>query len=116
MLVIEDHGDSARALSLSLQRRGHTVEVAASGTAGLETALSFAPEVVVCDLALPDIDGLEVARRIRREERLRNVRLIALTAYFVPALAHEAGFDEYVTKPADLDALAQRLLEPPAVR
>lgn len=115
VLVIEDYRDAAQALSLALQAQGHTVEVAASGAEGIQKARAFLPEVIVCDLGLPDLDGLGVARVVRSDPRLWSTWLIALTAYFVPTHAADAGFDEYLTKPADLERLAIRLHgEPPS--
>ncbi len=111
VLVIEDYADSAQLLCVALQNHGHVVEIAASGGEGLERARVFQPDVVICDLGLPDIDGLAVARAIRADGGLKDVWLIALTAYFVPAHATAAGFDEYVTKPADLGKLAGHLDE-----
>lgn len=105
VLVIEDHADAAQAVSIFLRSQGYTIELAASGLSGIERARTFGPEVVICDLALPDIDGFEVARRIRGDKRLRNVRLIAFSAYLVPERARDAGFDGYITKPANLERL-----------
>ncbi len=109
VLVIEDYPDSAQLLCVALQTHGHSVEVAGSGHEGLEKARTFVPDVIICDLGLPDIDGLAVARAIRADEDLRDVWLIALTAYFVPAHATAAGYDEYLTKPANLAKLAAHL-------
>ncbi len=114
VLIIEDYADSAQLLCVALQSHGHVVEVASTGTEGITKAQVLQPDVIICDLGLPDIDGLAVARAIRADDGLKGVRLIALTAYFVPAHAAAAGYDEYVTKPADLEKLAQLLeREPP---
>jgi CheY-like chemotaxis protein len=117
VLIVEDYDDSAQALRVCLQRHGHAVEVASTGSEAMELASSFTPEVIVCDLVLPDMGGLEVARRIRCDPQLKDVRLIALTAYSVPWHAQAAGFDAYVNKPADLEAIALLLHdEEPPVR
>ncbi len=116
VLVIEDYSDSAQLLCVVLQAHGHTVEVAATGLQGIEKARAFQPDVIICDLGLPDIDGLAVARAIRADQTLDDVWLIALTAYFVPAHATTAGYDEYVTKPADLRKLAAHVAEEPPPR
>lgn len=115
VLVIEDYPDSAQVLCLALQARGHTVEVAATGADGIQKAREFRPDVILCDLGLPDLDGIGVARVIRSDPRLWGAWLIALTAYNVRSEAFAAGFDEYLTKPLDLEELATRLLgEPPS--
>ncbi len=116
VLIIEDYADSAHVLCLVLQNHGHTVEIAATGREGIQKARVFQPDVIICDLGLPDIDGLAVARAIRADAALEDVWLIALTAYFVPAHATAAGYDEYVTKPTDLRKLAAHLDEPPPPR
>ncbi len=116
VLIIEDYADSAQLICVFLQSHGHTVEVAATGAEGLEKAHAFQPDVIVCDLGLPDTDGLALARVIREDPALRKVWLIALTAYFVPAHAAAAGFDEYITKPANLARLAMLLDQDPPQR
>ncbi len=115
VLIIEDYPDAAQALCLALQGQGHTVEVAATGADGIQKARAFLPDVIVCDLGLPDLDGLGVARVVRSDPRLWSTWLIALSAYWVPVHASEAGFDEYLAKPADLQELAIHLHgEPPS--
>ncbi len=116
VLIIEDYADSAQILSIALQNAGHTPECAASGGEGLDKARGFRPDVVICDLGLPDMDGLSVARAIRADPELRHTWLIALTAYSLPVQAASAGFDEYFTKPADLQRLASLLLQEPPAR
>jgi CheY-like chemotaxis protein len=111
VLLIEDYVDSAEAARSALAAQGHTVEVAATGREGLEKARTFQPDVIVCDLGLPDIDGFEVARLVRGDPRLASVLLIALTGYPVRAQASAAGFDEYLSKPADLTRLAQLIAD-----
>jgi CheY-like chemotaxis protein len=116
VLLIEDYEDSAQALCVFLQARGHEVVTAGAGLEGIEKARSFAPDVILCDLGLPDIDGLAVARQIRSDEKLKDVWLVAVTAYYVPKLAFEAGFDEHVTKPADLERIAILIESEPPTR
>ncbi len=111
--MIEDYADSAQLICVFLQNHGHTVEVASTGAEGMEKARAFQPDVILCDLGLPDTDGLAVARLIRGDPDLRHVWLIALTAYFVPSHAAAAGFDEYITKPANLQRLALLLEQDP---
>ena len=116
VLVIEDYADSAEILRLALESHGHTVEVASSGGEGIEKARALRPDVVICDLGLPDMDGLAVALEIRTDEELKRTWLIALTAYNIPTLATAAGFDQHITKPADLRRLAAQLREDPPLR
>ncbi len=116
ILIIEDYADSAEILSIALQDAGHTPEVATTGHEGLAKARRLRPDVVICDLGLPDLDGLAVARAIRADPELKDTWLIALTAYPLSRQATSAGFDESITKPADLQRLASLLLHAPPPR
>ncbi|OFZ73476.1 MAG: hypothetical protein A2W04_02720 [Betaproteobacteria bacterium RBG_16_64_9] len=90
----------------------HTVEVAFSGADGLDKARAFKPELVLCDIGLPGMDGYEVARRMRADAQLRGATLVALTGYAAPEdiiRCTQAGFDSHLAKPPDIAAL-QRLL------
>jgi signal transduction histidine kinase len=111
ILVIEDHADGRESLATSLVMHGHQVVAAASGQEGIEAAMSFVPEVVLLDIGLPDIDGYEVARRLRDKLEGR-ARLVALTGYGQPedrARAKEAGFDAHLVKPIEPARLVQVL-------
>jgi len=108
VLVIEDNMDAAESLRDLLQLNEHTVEVAFTGPEGIEKARGFSPEVVLCDIGLPGMDGYEVARVMRRDPTLRTVRLVALTGYAAPedvARAQDAGFDDHLPKPPSPDRL-----------
>lgn len=105
ILVIEDNVDAAESLGEVLTLCGHTVEIALTGPAGLEKARIFHPEVVLCDIGLPEIDGYEMARRMRADPELRTARLVALSGYASPddvAKAKAAGFDTHLAKPSSL--------------
>lgn len=105
ILVIEDNVDAAESLSEALTLSGHTVEVALTGPSGLEKARAFRPDVVLCDIGLPEIDGYEMARRMRADPDLRGMRLVALSGYASPedvAKAKRAGFDTHLAKPSSL--------------
>jgi CheY-like chemotaxis protein/two-component sensor histidine kinase len=112
VLVIEDNDDTREVMKFMLELEGARVETAGSGEAGLRAAHAFKPEIVLCDIGLPDIDGLEVARRIRRELPGGPSRLIALTGYGQAEdvrQAMEAGFQAHLTKPVNLDELLRLL-------
>ncbi|HSS78630.1 MAG TPA: response regulator [Thermoanaerobaculia bacterium] len=111
-LLIEDHVDAAESLAMLLQLIGHEVEVAFDGAAGLVKARSLHPEVVLCDIGLPGMDGYAVARALRAAPETSSAFLIALTGYGQDddrRRALEAGFDAHLTKPADLDNLRRIL-------
>jgi two-component system, chemotaxis family, CheB/CheR fusion protein len=116
VLVVEDNVDASESLRRLLMLWGHEVEAAADGPTAVERARGFQPEVVLCDLELPGMDGYAVAKAIRAETGLPSPFLIALTG-FGQADDRErslaAGFDRHLVKPADPDQL-QKLLDGPA--
>jgi signal transduction histidine kinase/CheY-like chemotaxis protein len=114
ILVIEDNEDGAQSLADVLELQGHRVHIASDGRAGLALARELRPDVVLCDIGLPDLDGYAVARTLRREGALEGTRLVALSGYAQPEdrqRARDAGFDAHLAKPPDFDALL-RVLEP----
>jgi signal transduction histidine kinase len=113
LLIIDDNVDTALGLALHLRENGrHVVRLAQTGRAGVAIAQEFEPEVVLLDIGLPDIDGYEVARQLRADERLRAVPLIALTGFGGDAdraRAASAGFREYLVKPVPYEVLSEVL-------
>jgi PAS domain S-box-containing protein len=108
VLVIEDNADGAQSLAYILQLHGHHVRVARDGRSGIALARKVQPDVIICDIGLPDVDGYEVARTLRHDGALRGTRLVALSGYAQPEdrqRARDAGFDAHVPKPPDLDEL-----------
>ncbi len=112
ILVVEDNVDAAQTLADILELDGHRVTIAHDGRSGIELARRLRPDVVLCDIGLPDLDGYAVARELRRDGALRETRLVALSGYAQPEdreRAREAGFDAHLAKPPDLDALKRVL-------
>jgi PAS domain S-box-containing protein len=112
VLVIEDNVDGAETLREVLELSGHAVEVAHSGAAGIEKARGFGPEVVLCDIGLPGMDGYEVARRMRADPAFGSATLVALTGYAGPedvARARDAGFDHHLAKPPSVEELERAI-------
>jgi two-component system CheB/CheR fusion protein len=108
VLVIEDNEDSAQTLREVLELSGHAAEVARDGEEGIARARAFRPEIVLCDIGLPRMNGYEVARALRADPELARVFLVALTGYALPEdqqQAAAAGFDRHVAKPASIEAL-----------
>ena len=88
--------------------QGHEVHVAHDGRAGLAPPRA-APDVILCDIGLPDMDGYDVARALRADEASRSTRLVALSGYAQPEdrqRARDAGFDAHVAKPPRIEELA----------
>ena len=116
VLVVDDLRDSADTLSLHLQILGHEVHTAYGGKEALEMAERFRPEVVLLDLGMPGMDGIEVCKRIRAASWGSGMLLIALTGWGQDAdrgRTAEAGFDVHFVKPVDTAELRRAL---PAVR
>jgi CheY-like chemotaxis protein len=114
VLLIEDNVDAAQTLADVLELSGHRVHLAHDGATGIHLARTLKPDVVLCDIGLPDVDGYEVARTLRADGSLRSARLIAVTGYAHYAdkqKATEAGFDAHLTKPPDLEKLNALLAE-----
>ncbi len=112
VLIIEDNVDAASTLREVLEIEGHDVEVAHGGAEGVARARDRHPEIVLCDLGLPGMDGYEVARAIRGHPELRDVHLVAVSGYALPEdvrCAREAGFEQHLSKPPSLEQLAQAL-------
>jgi ABC-type amino acid transport substrate-binding protein/nitrogen-specific signal transduction histidine kinase/ActR/RegA family two-component response regulator len=110
ILLVEDNPDSRQTLAEVLALHGHRVEVAADGASGIAKARALRPDVVLCDIGLPDIDGYAVAQALRSDPNLRSAYLVALSGYAQPRdrrRASEAGFDAHLAKPADLEELAR---------
>lgn len=104
ILIIEDNRDYAEGLQLFLELFGHEVTVAYTGTEGVEAALRMLPQVVLCDIGLPGLDGYEVARLLRANPLTANVHLIAVTGYGSERdrqRAAESGFDAHLVKPVE---------------
>jgi two-component system CheB/CheR fusion protein len=112
ILVVEDNVDAAESLCAALQFDEHEVEVAHSGPEGLRKVRQMKPDVVICDIGLPGMDGYEVARAIRADAELRSVQLVALTGYALPedlVKARAAGFDHHLAKPPSIRGLQEIL-------
>ena len=115
ILVVDDNADAAEGLSDFLGALGHSVRTARDGASALEEASRLRPEIVVLDIGLPDMDGHEVARRLRAQANLRPSLLVALTGYGQESdrqLSREAGFDHHLVKPVDLEKLNDLLKLP----
>jgi CheY-like chemotaxis protein len=112
ILVVEDQKDAADSLCMLLKLFGHEVTVAYTGPDGVQKAVQLCPDVVVCDIGLPGLNGYGVAQHLRRTPATAKTRLIALTAWGQEEdrrRGREAGFDHYLVKPADPEQLLKLL-------
>jgi CheY-like chemotaxis protein len=115
LLIVDDNIEAAETLTMLLRMMGHEVLSAHSGQAALERAAELCPEVVLLDIGMPDMNGYEVARRLRALPGMDHPLLVALTGWGAAEdrrRAEEAGFDLHLTKPADLGVLEEILRRP----
>jgi CheY-like chemotaxis protein len=116
VLIVDNNQDAAECLALLLRHAGHKVRTALDGPAALDLARARPPDVVLLDIGMPGMDGLEVARRLRKDLGLKQALLVALTGYGQHEdrrRSLEAGFNAHLVKPTDVHAL-NRLLARPA--
>jgi CheY-like chemotaxis protein len=116
VLIVDDNVDAAATLQASLELDGHSVRTAHDGHGALAAIAAERPDAVLLDIGLPDIDGLEVAHRLRAKYGDACPRLIALSGWGQEAdkrRAAEAGFERHFTKPVDPSTLADMLAATP---
>jgi len=114
VLYIEDNADNMRLVKRALEAKGYVLHGAADGLSGLQMAESIEPSVILLDINLPDIDGYEVARRLRKHHKdvLRQAPIIAITANTLKGDAEkalDAGCDVYMSKPINIRELWARV-------
>lgn len=118
ILVVDDSADNVAMISLDLQQQGYRVVTANNGEDAVAVASQVMPNLILMDINLPTLDGLGATRRIRENDLLREVPVIAITAFGTEGFqraAYDAGVAGYLTKPLDLDRMHQliaRLLSP----
>jgi CheY-like chemotaxis protein len=119
VMVVDDNVDAAQMLAALLEVQGHAVSVEYDGKGALERARRERPDVLLLDIGLPDMDGYELARRLRAQPENGRATLVALTGYGQNQdreEAHQAGFDHYLVKPADLGQVNEVLAQAEAQR
>jgi CheY-like chemotaxis protein len=116
ILVVDDYADAAESLVMVLEAEGYEVKTANCGLQALEQVQVFQPQIVLLDIGLPDLDGYEVAKRLRTIPENENMLVIALTGYGQRKQlehAESSGFDHYLLKPVDFDKLFSLLASSP---
>jgi signal transduction histidine kinase/CheY-like chemotaxis protein len=119
IVIVEDNADARTMLKVFLTQLGHEVYEAGGGLEAVRIAADVQPDIVLADIALPDIDGYDVARRLRADERTAKISLVAVTGYGAKndvARAFEAGFDLHLVKPLQFDRIQEALLTLRTVR
>ena len=121
ILVVDDAADNVAILSLDLQQVGYRVVTATNGEEAVSVARAIGPNLILMDISMPRLDGLGATRKIREIDQLREVPIIAITAFDTEGFkraAYDVGVSGYLTKPIDFDRMHQligRLLAPGAV-
>jgi two-component system CheB/CheR fusion protein len=114
VLIIDDNADNADSMREVLELDGFDVRVAYDGPSGIELARRFKPDIVVCDIGLPEMDGYAVARTFRADEALGHIPLVAVSGYTLPEdlrRSREAGFARHLAKPVRIEELEQLISE-----
>lgn len=109
ILIVDDNPQNLKLARIVLESEGHTVRTAVSAEQVLELLADHVPRLILMDLQLPGMDGLELTRRLKADPRYARIVIVALTAYAMKgddAKAFAAGCDGYITKPIDTIALA----------
>jgi CheY-like chemotaxis protein len=117
IVVIEDSDDIADTLAAWLEGMGHQVAVARSGRSGVQLVAKTRPNLVLCDLGLPEMDGLEVCKQVRKLDLDAQPMMVALTGWGREEdrrRTREAGFDEHLVKPVAADKLKNVLSRVPS--
>ena len=118
ILVVDDSADNVAMISLFLQQQGYRVVTAGNGEDAITIASQMMPNLILMDINLPALDGLGATRRIRENDALRDIPVVAITAFGTEGFqraAYDVGVAGYLTKPLDLDRMHQliaRLLSP----
>jgi len=112
ILLVEDNELNRDMLTRRLERRGFQVVSAVDGRAGIALGEQEAPDLILMDMSLPDVDGWEATRRLKSSSQTRSIPIIALTAHAMSGdreRAIEAGCDDYDTKPVELGRLLEKI-------
>lgn len=112
ILLVDDDEDIVELLTYNLEKEGYEVAAANNGQDGIEKAENFSPELILMDIMMPILDGIEAGRRIKNDEKLKHIHIIYLTARaeeFSEIAAFDAGADDFLTKPIKPRALMSRI-------
>lgn len=112
ILLAEDHPDNREMLTRRLHRRGYEVAVAVNGAEAVERAIEFRPDVILMDISMPVMSGIEATRILRQTSPVSGVKIVALTAHAIDSARREcmeAGCDDFATKPVDFQGLVKMI-------
>ena len=112
ILFVDDDPASGKMINWAMEGLGHNIRIATDGESALEMLNDYIPNVVVCDITMPGIDGYEVCKTMKANPALANTLFIAQTGWHTPErerMSKEAGFDHHLSKPVDVNALLEIL-------
>lgn len=114
ILYVEDNDDNAYMLSRRLKKRGFEVVIAPDGKAGVEVARSLLPDIILMDLNLPVMDGIEATKILKSEELTAHIPIMVVSSHVFPGEREKsmaAGCDEYETKPINFETLLKKICQ-----
>lgn len=112
ILIVDDNATNLKLVAYLMKANGYTVDTALDAESAIEAIRHNHPDVILMDIQLPGIDGLELTRRLKAEPATRDIVIVAVTAYAMKgdqAKALAAGCDDYITKPIDTRALPETI-------
>lgn len=110
ILIAEDHPDNREMLTRRLERKGYEVHIAENGQEAVDKAKSCAPDLILMDISMPIMSGIEATKMLRQTPDVSSVKIVALTAHAMDSARQEcmdAGCDDFATKPVDFAGLVQ---------
>jgi CheY-like chemotaxis protein len=119
ILIVDDNPQNAKLMTVLLRAEGYAVDTAPDAERALQVLDELKPKLILMDIQLPGMDGLELTRRLKADPKYRHIQIVALTAYAMKGddeKARAAGCDDYVTKPIDMDHVSEliaRLINQP---
>lgn len=112
ILIVDDNATNLKLVAYLMKASGYTVDTALDAESAIEVIRMNPPDVILMDIQLPGIDGLELTRRLKADAATRDIVIVAVTAYAMngdQAKARAAGCDDYITKPIDTRALPEAI-------
>lgn len=112
ILIVDDNATNLKLVAYLMKANGYTVDTALDAESAIEAIRQHRPDVILMDIQLPGIDGLELTRRLKADPATRDIVIVAVTAYAMKgdqAKAQAAGCDDYITKPIDTRALPETI-------
>src|SRR3990172_5332049 len=109
ILIVDDEKDILEFLSYNLKREGFEVATSLNGKDGLSKAIQISPDAIIADIRMPEMDGIEMCRRIRKTETLKDVPILFLTAdndEYLALSAHHSGGTQYLNKPIKINMIS----------